>query len=249
MAQVSRAYIRREAGIISNLSKSASETLKKRIKETEDWDEVARIMSETCKAYTDMSAAISAEYYAGIRTASRVRSKYQPIVQSGYDADAVYSATLSILDEVQSGKATVPVMDLLGNVANREVKNAADHCINANVKRDPAKPRYAIVPDGDACAFCQMRASLGYTYSDEGAVESHDHCTCMATPVFGNQSIEGYNPDEYRARYDEARTALSNGDIPDEMKERFEREREAKGKDFDKTNQILAVMRYQQGIS
>ena len=249
MARVSKAYVKREADIIANLSKSASVTLKKRIKDTEDWDDVARIVSETCKAYTDMSAAISSEYYAGIRAASRVRSKYQPIVHSGYDADAVYSATISILDEVQSGKATAPVMDLLSNVANREVKNAADNCIKANTKRDPANPKYAIVPNGDACAFCQMRASLGYVYGDQDAVESHDHCTCMATPVFGNQTIEGYNPKEYEDRYNEARDALKNGDIPEEMKARFKAEKAAKGKDFDKTKQILAVMRYQQGIS
>jgi len=124
MTSVSRAYVRRQAGIIARLAQSANATLKKRIKDTEDWDDVARIMSETCKSYTDMSAALTAQYYAGIRAASKVKSKYQPVAYSGYNADAVYSATISILDEVQSGAATVDVMGLLGNVAKCVLPNA-----------------------------------------------------------------------------------------------------------------------------
>jgi len=87
-----------------------------------------------------------------------------------------------------------------------------------------------------------MRASLGYTYSDEDAVESHDHCTCTATPVFGNQKIEGYDPEAYRAKYDEARDALRSGDISEELQERID------AGNYDKTSQILMVMREQQGI-
>ena len=244
---VSRAYVQRQAGIVSKLSQSAGQVIAKM--DLDDWDEAAAAMSTLCRSYTDMSAALSATYYEGIRKASRIKSKYTPVVSSGYVPDSVYSATISVLDEVQSGRATKPAAELLANVANREIKNAADNCIRANVKRDPAKPRYAIVPNGDACAFCQMRAAAGYTYADEDAVESHDHCTCTATPVFGNQTIEGYNPDEYAAKYDEARDALANGDISDELKAKIDAQKEAKGKDFDKTNAILMVMREQQNIS
>ena len=246
---VSRAYVQRQARTIAGLSQSAKNTLAKRLADVEDWDETAAALSETCKAYTAMSAAITAQYYAGIRSASKVKSAYQAGTYSGFDADSVFSAAISILKEAQEGNATVPVIDLLANVANREIKDASDYCVRENVRRDPAKPRYAIVPNGDACAFCQMRASLGYTYGDEDAAHSHDHCSCMATPVFGDEKIEGYNPEEYRAKYDEARSALASGDISDELKEKIEAQKEAKGKDFEKTNAILMVMREQQGIS
>lgn len=242
MASVSRAYVRRQANIIARLSRSASKTIAKQIKDVDDWDVIAGSVATICKAYTDMSASITAEYYAGIRTASRVKSKFVPVAESGFNADGAYSAVISILDSVQQGTATRSAEELIGHVANREIKNAADNCIRANVRKDPAKPRYAIVPDGDACAFCQMRASLGYTYADEDAVESHNNCTCTATPVFDGQSVEGYNPDEYKAHYDEAVDALKNGDISDELKERI-----ANG-DYDKTSQTLMVMRELQGI-
>ena len=246
---VSRAYIQRQAQVIAGLSQSAKGVLTRRLKDVDDLDQAAAILSETCKAYTDMSAAITAQYYAGIRSASKVKSKYQAQAVSGYDADSVFSAAISILNEAQEGYATVSAVELLSNVANREIKNASDYCVRQNVRRDPAKPRYAIVPNGDACAFCQMRASLGYTYGDEDAAHSHDHCTCMATPVFGNEEIEGYNPKEYEDKYDKAEEALEDGNISKELKQRIEREKSEKGKDFSKTNAILMVMREQQGIS
>lgn len=249
MAQVSRAYVQRQAGLIANLSKAAKKTVTKRLEGISDLDTTASIMSETCKAYTDMSAAITVQFYGGIRKASKTKSRYTPAALSGYNADRVYSATISILEEVESGSATVSAVELLSNVVNREVKNAADYCVRENVKRDPARPKYAIVPNGDACAFCQMRASLGYTYGDDDASHSHDHCTCTATPVFGGESIEGYNPKEYEGRYNEAKDALASGDISDELRERIEAQKAEKGRGFDKTNAILMVMREQQGIS
>lgn len=235
--------MRGQAANVAKLGEAAARAAAKAAGGVDDWDVAARAVSEVCGAYARMGAGLAARYYDGIRQASRVRTAYHAGAFPGYDADATYSAAISILESVQDGRATKPAADLLGNLAAREVKNAADRCIRENVKRDPAKPRYAIVPDGDACAFCQMRASLGYTYADEDAVESHDHCTCTATPVFGGQKVEGYDPDAYKERYDQAAAALASGDISDELKERI-----ASG-DYDKTSQTLMVMREQQGIS
>ena len=233
--------MRGQAANVAKLGASAARAAARAAAGVDDWDVAARAVSDVCGAYARMGAGLAARYYDGIRQASRVRMRYSAGAFPGYDADATYSAAISILESVQDGRATKPAADLLGNLAAREVKNAADRCIRENVKRDPAKPRYAIVPDGDACAFCQMRASLGYTYADEDAVESHDHCTCTATPVFGGQKVEGYDPSVYAARYDEAQDAIRSGDISDELKERIA--------GMDRTHATLAVMREQQGIS
>ena len=248
-APVSRRYVRGQAANVAKLGESAGRAAAKAVDGVDDWDEAAMAVAEVCGAYARMSAGMTARYYDGIRQASRVRTRYSAGAFHGYDADATYSAAIAILESVQDGTATKPAADLLGNLASREVKNAADRCIRENVRRDPAKPRYAIVPDGDACAFCQMRASLGYTYADEDAVESHDHCTCTATPVFGGQKVEGYDPDAYYDRYKDARDALDSGDISDELKAKIDAQREAKGRDFDKTKAILMVMRDRQGIA
>ena len=246
--RVSSAAVAQQSRIIAALGASAAAAIASMLSETGDADEVPGIARQVAQAYTTMAAAVTATYYERIRAASKLRSKYAPQAISGYDAGRVTAAANSILEEVSSGRATVPLDKLLGDLMGREVKNAADECIRQNVRNDPAKPRYAIVPNGDACAFCQMRASLGYTYGDEDAVESHDHCSCTATPVFKGATIQGYDPDVYRERYDEAAKAYRSGDISDDMKERIAAQKADKGRDFNETNAILMVMREQQGI-
>lgn len=246
--KVSAAAVKQQSKIISALGASAATAIASKLRETGDADEVERNVREVAQAYTTMSAAVTATYYDRIRRASNVKTKYTAEALSGYDAGKVTAATIAIMDEVATGRATVALDSLLGDLMNREVKNAADNCIRNNCRRDPSKPRYAIVPNGDACAFCQMRASLGYTYATEDSVESHNHCTCTATPVFGNSKIQGYDVDAYRAKYDEAARAYRSGDISDDLAERIARQKEEKGRDFDSTNAILMVMREQQGI-
>lgn len=246
--KVSNAIVRQQAATILALGASAAFAIGRMLRETGDADQVPAIARQIAQAYSTMSAAVTANYYNRIRTAGRVRGRYTAEALSGYDAGKVTAAAISIMEEVSAGRATVALDSLLGDLMRREVKNAADNCIRGNCAKDPAKPRYAIVPNGDACAFCQMRASLGYTYADEDAVESHDHCTCTATPVFGNMTIQGYDPSVYKERYDEAAKAYRSGDISEDLKERIAAQKAEKGRDFDSTNAILMVMREQQGI-
>lgn len=243
--RVSSAAVKRQSQNIAKLSASAARAIKNGVPNADD---IPALMREVTGAYSLMSAAVTANYYTSIRRASRVRSKFTPAPFTAYDAGKVTAAALAIMDEVAAGTATVPMESLLADVVSRYIKDSADACIRQNVRRDPAKPKYAIVPGGDACAFCQMRASLGYRYADEGAVESHAHCTCAATPVFGDSTIQGYDPQVYLDRYTEASRALKDGDISDDLKERIAAQKAEKGKDFDRTNAVLMVMREQQGI-
>ena len=243
--RVSSAAVKQQSQNLAKLSKSAARALKNAVPNADD---IPALMREVTGAYSLMSAAVTANYYTSIRRASRVRSKFTPAPFTAYDAGKVTAAALAIMDEVAAGTATVPMESLLADVVSRYIKDSADACIRQNVRRDPAKPKYAIVPNGDACAFCQMRASLGYRYADEGAVESHAHCTCTATPVFGDSTIQGYDPQVYLDRYTEASRALKDGDISDDLKERIAAQKAEKGKDFDRTNAVLMVMREQQGI-
>lgn len=249
MAQVSSAFVKRQAGLINTLSKAARQSLLRELDGVTDRDVIIATMRRYGLAYTDISAALTARYYNQIRAQSRARGSFAAISQSGYDAGRMAGAAIAIIESVDAGTATVSANELLANALNREIKNAADNCIRNNCAQDPARPRYAIVPQGNACAFCQMRAANGYTYADEDAVESHDHCSCTATPVFRGDTIQGYRPEEYQAKYDEAKAALDNGDIPEELKEHISAEKAAKGKEYDRTKAILSVMRQQQGIS
>lgn len=257
--RVSSAIVRQQSANIAALGASAGKAVKASLRRTGgDTDAIIDGMLTVTRAYSEMSAALAAEYYAAIRSASRMRSRFVPTPDNAYDAGKVTAATIAILNEVAAGKATVPLESLLSDVVSRYIRNSAEECIRGNARRDPAKPRYAIVPNGDACAFCQMRASLGYTYGDASAVDSHAHCTCVATPVFGDSTIQGYDPSSYREKYDEAAKAYRDKDISDDMMMRIKQAKESHDRRYaegttdrkwQEMNAILMIMREQQGIS
>lgn len=254
MARVNRAFVQQFADNLSALSDNARKNLVEQLSraDIEDYQDVAGIMRFICAPYTDMSAAITADFYNTIRREAKAAGSYTAVAESGYDEEALTRASYAVQREVLGGTATAPLDKLLGDVIDRNIMDASNNCVRHNARRDPAKPRYASVPTSTSpCAFCVMRASAGFVYTDEKSVlHSHHACRCIAVPGFeGSTEVEGYDADAYYAEYAEARDALNSGDIPDEMKERFAEERAAKGKDYDKTNEILAVMRYQQGIS
>lgn len=79
------------------------------------------------------------------------------------------------------------------------------------------KPRWARVPVGKTCAFCQMLASRGFIYSTaESAGEFnqfHDDCDCMIVPAFSEYApnVVGYDPDELYSQYQTARGEADSG--------------------------------------
>lgn len=245
---IARARVEKQADDITALSKAAMYACQRLL--DMDFTDAINAAGDIAGAFCEMAAALTASYYNDIRTASKPKRKYTATAMSGFDRQSALAAAQSIVDEFVAGENTEPWTQLMGDMVGRFIKDSADNCIVANAKRDPAKPRYAIVPLGDACAFCVMRASNGYTYPsrDEG-VKSHSKCRCTATPVFGNDRVQGYDVDSYKSQWDEASNAYLDGDISDELKASIEHQRELKGDDFGYTNAVLMVMREQQGIS
>lgn len=251
MATVSRAYIRQFAERHTALTDSMRERMERVLAGVDTGDRAAIISRALAvlRPYTDMASALAAEFYNGIRRASDVGSEYSATSLGSFDPDKAATDVAAVLDEVDAGRNTVPRDKLISDVAGGFMKDASVNSVRRNALRDPAKPRYAMVPNADACAFCVMRASLGYHYPEKSSVTSHHGCTCVPTPVFGDAKVEGYDPQAYLDEYEEAERALRSGDLPDELEERLERNRAEKGAEFDRTKQILMVMRYQQGIS
>ena len=260
--RVSRQYIENFARQLDKVNEAAGKTIFNALAKESliekldfytdlDFDTVATIMDTTCRGATRLSSALTCQFYDGIRDAANLKDGFKAEMFEEYDSGKIRGAAYSIMEEVAQGRNTAPLVDLLQNVSDRAVKNASDSTVRHNARRDPASPRYASVPtSATPCAWCVMRASQGYVYHDEKSVtHSHHACRCIAVPSFDGAKVEGYEPDDYLAQYEEAADALRKGDIPDEMKERFAEERAEKGKAYDKTNEILAVMRHQQGIS
>lgn len=251
MATVSRAYIEQFAARNTLITDAMRKQLIKVLDgiDTSQRETIRSLVYMVLKPYTDIAASLAAQFYNGIRLAANMPDNYEATALGSFDRGYLNQRIDGVLDEVDEGRNTAPRDNLLADVAGTFVKDAGDNSIRLNAQRDPAKPKYAIVPNSKACAFCVMRASLGYHYPEKSAIRSHHSCTCVATPVFRGAKIEGYNPKEYLSQYEQAAEALASGDLPQELKDHLAAEKAAKGGEFNRTKQILAVMRYQQGIS
>ena len=79
--------------------------------------------------------------------------------------------------------------------------------------------RWARVPSGrETCGYCFMLASRGFVYTSEGKAHNGSHVGCDCTVVPGRKgstSVEGYDPDALRERWEECRDAAGSSDIRD----------------------------------
>lgn len=74
------------------------------------------------------------------------------------------------------------------------------------LRKDPTKPRWARVPNGPTCEFCVMLASRGWVYWTEesarlGGSFHNGACDCSVVPSWGDQKLEGYDPETLYAQY------------------------------------------------
>ena len=224
--------------------------------EADAFQEVVNLARSIVPANSRLASAMSAGYYDRVRIASKPKGKYSAVSYDTVDYDEIDAAYYSIAKEYASGKATVPLYSLMGDTSSRFTRYASNETVRRNAASDPARPRFAIVPSPTACVFCLMRASNGYTYPDSTSVESHNNCKCQAIQVYGNSTIQGYDPDDYLEGYTEASKAFADGKYSQDMKLRIEAAKKkhdeayARGettKKWDNTNAILMIWREQRG--
>lgn len=119
----------------------------------------------------------------------------------------------------------------LPGTAKRLVKQAGVDTTMKNAIRDGAE--WAWVPHGDTCAFCLMMASNGWQRASKNALKKghaqhiHGNCDCTYAVRFdGKSGVKGYDPNEYKALYDNA-----EGDNWREKMNSMRREHYAENKD------------------
>lgn len=101
------------------------------------------------------------------------------------------------------------------NLVGRAVKRVyeqADNTIISNARRDPARPKWALVPSIGACGLCIMLGSLGFYYSKKSTAASarHTNCRCATVVDFDtkNPHLKGYDQDGLYERYRTCRDAI-----------------------------------------
>lgn len=166
---------------------------------------IDELIPEVASQYSEQIAMVAAKWY------EEVRADALPDVDDGFEAllAQTYSKK-AIVEEIHDhilsnrnkfDEAIVDAMD-------RWIKIPGRATIAENCKRDPKKPRYALVPQGKTCAFCTMLAGRGFVYkSEKTAHKMHNHCDCVACPEWdaNPNKIRGYNPDALSDEWDKAK--------------------------------------------
>ena len=195
--------------------------------------EVVSLMNAYCQAASDVGARVSSEFYNGLR--QMVLGKDTTLsLQSGRSPEATERAVRAfvqkLVDEGEGGVADFE--DLLLERVEYETKCAVAYNTIDNARRDPDRPRFARVPQGEkTCDFCLMLASRGPVYltaESAGAyTRIHRGCDCKVIAFWDTvedgfsrrrgrgMSIEGYDPDALYKQYQER---MKDPDFADRMR-------------------------------
>ena len=154
--------------------------------------------------YGEATASLAAEMYDEVAALSGVSVPSAEVAET-----ASYGEIASAVKAVTKNPTT---NSNLGNVVVRYVKRAAEDTTLKNAKRDQKMgAQFAWVPAGDTCAFCMMLASNGWQNQSAKAMRNghashiHPNCDCTYAVRFdGKSNVKGYNPDKYKAMYQNA---------------------------------------------
>lgn len=173
-------------------------------------DELLAMLPELVDYHGDALAAVAAQWYEQIRAAP---GAYRAVLADPFPSSQV-EGTVRYASKFLFDEQLASARNVLAGAMQRWIMYSGRETVARNVRLDPSKPRFARVPVGETCAWCDMLASRGWVYhSKETAGINggyHDHCNCQIVPSWdaGRVHLEGYDPDELYKRYTTARHEL-----------------------------------------
>lgn len=183
------------------------------------------------ESFGPISSTIAADYYDEIREASNVAGRF--LAQPADIPDVEQIREVAAWASQPLFRWRKPITNDAGKVVRYEdrdpdpgaalerflgssqrlVQAAGRATFAENVKRDPAKPKFARCPHGDTCDWCIMLASRGAVYGGREAAgdtgnEYHDLCDCQPVAIFKGDSLP-YDRDAALKRYVETQGKAS----------------------------------------
>lgn len=150
--------------------------------------------------YGEAAAAISAEMYDALATASGVALSAAVPAQT---------ATIAEAGKAINGTLKTGNPAIIADSVSRMVKMAGVDTTMQNALRDGAE--WAWIPQGDSCTFCIMLAANGWQRASKKAISGghaehiHANCDCTYAIRFdGRTNVQGYTPQRYARMYDNA---------------------------------------------
>ena len=175
------------------------------------------------RVYRNISAAAAAAFYEAFREAAHAAGVPATVLGSAIPDDQVASSlyvtgrdalrkALAAGQTPDAARATTLVR--ASGAVTRHIADGGRQTILDSVAADKEARGWARVTDGDPCYFCLTLASRGAVYKSEqtASFEAHDHCECIAIPVFDGTTIPGL--DKWKQIYNDAQNhAESSGSL------------------------------------
>lgn len=167
--------------------------------------------------YGELSAAAGADFFDAARGDAGVTAKFRSVLPKSGAAEAMARSAVWTVDPVFYGDQAAAFGRMSIAVDAAALQEGRD-AVMFNVRRDPARPRWARVPVGKTCAWCLMLASRGARYrsreSAGGAGQYHGgSCDCQPVPSWnnGDDLPPSYDEGALFGLYERARADAGNG--------------------------------------
>lgn len=144
------------------------------------------VLPVIARQYGEAAATLAADWFDEQRDSLGVKGRFTadpaPIPN-----EALFRAISNWAAEPST--ATVPdrdkALERVGAASQKLVADMHRDTIQESVTRDPSARGWARFTEPGACDFCRMLSARGGVYTD-GSVRfgSHDHCHCLAGPVW-----------------------------------------------------------------
>lgn len=164
--------------------------------------------------YGDIASTIAADWYEHTRS-TQVRGRFTALTVSGETVSAEAVGTVRFAAGHLYSDSPQLALPVLAGAVQRYVAGSSRRTITSNVRRDPARPRFARIPQGaHTCAWCSLMASRGFVYDSEQSAgdrggafnDFHDDCNCQVVANWSKDpAIAGYDPGRLYDIYAEAR--------------------------------------------
>ncbi len=146
-------------------------------------------------SYGAIAAQIALEFYEEARAAYAPKDPYDA---QAYPADDSNLLPYDVEDATRMSGGDVGKLALrLSGTASQRTMEHADQTLMSNARRDPARPKWALVPRPWACDWCRMLGSRGFDYVSKETASASRHDNCKCTPVVDfdvdNPSLDGYD--------------------------------------------------------
>lgn len=168
--------------------------------------------------YGEIASTVAADWYETVR-AKQVHGGHRfSVLTVAPDTGAAAAGTVRYAAGHLYTETPELALPVLAGAVQRYVAGVSRQTIGVNVKRDPARPRWARIPSGrHTCAFCALLASRGFVYRTEELAggdgrEFHDDCNCHIVASWSSHpAIDGYDPGRLHSLYAEARDSDIGG--------------------------------------